>query len=144
MHMIRRRRHIRCALCLHSKLTAMKKIYSLFIALTALMFLSACSVESGLDPENPQMRKVFVNAQTAQTKTVLSYDNAEKEIAVMWEDGDDICWQKVFYTSDDPFGHLFEGADKLYELIEISEYDAKLTPNIHQLITKYVEGGRPD
>lgn len=62
----------------------------------------------------------------------------------MWKDGDDICWQKVFYTSDDPFGQLFEGADKLYELIETSEYDAKLSPTIHQLITQYVEGGRPD
>lgn len=62
----------------------------------------------------------------------------------IWEDGEDICWQKVFYTNDDPFGDLFEGADKLYELIETSEYDAKLTPNIQQLITKYVEGGRPD
>lgn len=37
------------------------------------------------------MRKVSVNAQTAQTKTVLSYDDAEKEIAVMWEDGDEIA-----------------------------------------------------
>lgn len=62
----------------------------------------------------------------------------------MWEDDEEICWQKVFYTSDDPFGHLFTSADKLYQLIENSEYDAKLSPNIHQLITKYVEGGRPD
>lgn len=62
----------------------------------------------------------------------------------IWEDGDDVCWQKIFYTNDDPFGDLFKGADKLYKLIETSEYDAKLTPNVHQLITKYVEGGRPD
>lgn len=59
----------------------------------------------------------------------------------IWEDGEDICWEKMFYTSDDPFGDLFEGADKLYELIETSEYDAKITPNIHQLISQYVEGG---
>ena len=62
----------------------------------------------------------------------------------MWEEGDDICWQKVFYTSDDPFGQLFAGADKLYELIETSECDVKLSPKIHQLITQYVERGRPD
>lgn len=62
----------------------------------------------------------------------------------MWQEGEDIQWQKVFYTSDDPFGHLFEGADKLYELIESSEYDAKLSPTIHRFIMQYVEGGRSE
>lgn len=66
------------------------------------------------------------------------------DFILIWEDGEEICWQKVFYTSDDPFGHLQEGADKLYSLVENAEFDAKLTPNIHQLISKYVEGGCPD
>ncbi len=69
----------------------------------------------------------------------ISYD-----FLFIWEDGNDICWQKVFYTSDDPFGRLFDGANKLYELIEASEEDAKLSPNIYRFITQYVEEDRID
>lgn len=81
---------------------------------------------------------------------IIPYIAEEKEnlrgydFILIWQDGEDVCWQKVFYTADDPFGHLLEGADKLYSLIEDAEFDAKLTPNIHQLISGYVEGGRPD
>lgn len=62
----------------------------------------------------------------------------------VWEDDGQWYWEKVFYTNDDPFGALYENADKLYRLIEDMEYDAKLAPNIHQLISSYVKGGRPE
>ena len=55
------------------------------------MLLSACSGERGLDPDNPQMRKISVNAKIAQTKAVMSYDDSNRKIAVMWEDGDEIA-----------------------------------------------------
>jgi len=62
----------------------------------------------------------------------------------VWESDRQWLWEKVFYTNDDPFGALHENADKLYRLIEDMEYDAKLSPNIHQLISSYVKGGRPE
>ena len=55
------------------------------------MFASSCADEAGLDPDNPQMRLVTVKAKTAVTKTVLSYDDAEKKLAVLWEDADAIA-----------------------------------------------------
>ena len=62
----------------------------------------------------------------------------------VWESNGQWLWEKVFYTNDDPFGTLHENADKLYRLIEDMEYDAKIAPNIHQLISSYVKGGRPE
>lgn len=62
----------------------------------------------------------------------------------VWENDGQWCWEKVFYTNDDPFGALHENANKLYGLIEGMEYDAKLAPNIHQLLLNYVKGGRPE
>lgn len=62
----------------------------------------------------------------------------------VWEDEDRWCWEKVFYTGDDPFQSLQEGADKLYNLIENSEYDVKLSPKVHRMISRYVESGRPE
>ena len=55
------------------------------------MFASSCADEAGLDPDNPQMRLVTVKAKTAVTKTVLSYDDTEKKLAVLWEDADAIA-----------------------------------------------------
>ena len=62
----------------------------------------------------------------------------------VWEEEGRWCWEKVFYTSDDPFGTLQDGAQKLYDLIESSEYDAKLSSKVHQLISSYVKSGRPE
>ncbi|WP_312649289.1 helix-turn-helix domain-containing protein [Aminipila sp.] len=62
----------------------------------------------------------------------------------VWQDEGLWCWEKVFYTSDDPFKSLQNGAEKLYDLIESAEYDAKLSPKVHQIITSYVKGGRPE
>lgn len=70
---------------------------------------------------------------------LLGYD-----FLFVWDNDGQWCWEKVFYTNDDPFGSLHENADKLYRYIEDMEYDAKLDPNIHQLISSYVKGGRPE
>ena len=59
----------------------------------------------------------------------------------MTEDG---AGRKFFYTSDTPFGSLQERAKKLYDEIEWLEFDAKLSPKVHQMINNYVKGGRPE
>lgn len=82
--------------------------------------------------------------------TIIPYkiDGSESfkgyDFIFVWEDDDHWCWEKVFYTSDDPFGSLLDRAKKLYNLIESTEYDAKLSSEVHQMITSYVKGGRPE
>ena len=81
---------------------------------------------------------------------IIPYKLADKDepagfdFIFVWEDDDRWCWEKVFYTSDDPFGSLQDGAKRLYDLIESYEFDAKLSPKVHQLISDYVKGGRPE
>ena len=77
--------------------------------------------------------------KSTEKDSILEYD-----FIFVWEDNGRWCWEKVFYTSDDPFGSLWEGAKKLYDHIESSEFDAKLSPKIHQLIIDYVKGRRPE
>lgn len=81
---------------------------------------------------------------------IIPYKSADKEnlsgydFIFVWEDDGRWCWEKVFYTNDDAFGSLKEGAKKLYDHVESSEFDAKLSPKVHQLISNYVKGGRPE
>ena len=81
---------------------------------------------------------------------IIPYKLADKDepagfdFIFVWEDDGRWCWEKVFYTSDDPFGSLQDDAKQLYDLIESSEFDAKLSPKVHQLISDYVQGGRPE
>lgn len=77
--------------------------------------------------------------KSADSDNLIGYD-----FILIWEVEGTVSWEKVFYTSDDPFGTLKEKADILYDLIEQSEFDAKLTPKMHQFISQYVEGGRPE
>ncbi len=60
----------------------------------------------------------------------------------VWNEEGSWHWEKVFYTSDDPFGSLRKKSDALYDLLESLEGDTKLSPKIHQLITNYIKGGR--
>ena len=75
---------------------------------------------------------------------IIPYKATDKEeltgydFIFVWEDDGRWCWEKVFYTIDDPVGSLKEGAKKLYDHIENSEFDAKLSPKVHQLISNYV------
>lgn len=77
--------------------------------------------------------------KSAENNNISGYD-----FIFVWEDDGRWCWEKVFYTSDDPFGSLREGAKKLYDRIESSELDAKLSPRVHQLIIDYVKGRFPE
>lgn len=78
---------------------------------------------------------------------IIPYKATDKEeltgydFIFVWADDGRWCWEKVFYTIDDPFGSLKEGAKKLYDHIENLEFDAKLSPKVHQLISNYVKGG---
>lgn len=62
----------------------------------------------------------------------------------VWKESAEWKWERVFSTSDDPFNVAREKADELYALIEEAEFDTKLTPKMHRIMTMYVEGGRPD
>lgn len=81
---------------------------------------------------------------------IIPYKSADKEeltgydFIFVWEDDGRWHWEKVFYTIDDPFGSLKDGARKLYDHIESSEFDVKLSPKVHQIISNYVKGGRPE
>lgn len=84
---------------------------------------------------------------------IIPYKDADKggkytgyDFIFVWEDEHDFepRWEKVFYTSDDPYGTLLAGAKKLYELIESMEFDAKLSSDVYQMISQYVRGGRPE
>lgn len=59
----------------------------------------------------------------------------------VWKDDGEWCKEKVFYTSDDPFGSLKDGADRLYKLIVSREFDAKISSRVHKLISNYLAGG---
>ena len=63
------------------------------------------------------------------------------DFVFVWKDDGRWCREKVFYTSDDPFGSLKDGADRLYKLIESKELDAKISPRVHKLISSYLMGG---
>lgn len=81
---------------------------------------------------------------------IIPYKSVEKnrlfgyDFIFVWEDDRRWCWEKIFYTSDTPFGSLQERAKKLYDEIEWLEFDAKLSPKVHQMISNYVKGGRPE
>ena len=82
---------------------------------------------------------VMIPFKSAEKDYISGYD-----FIFVWEDEGRWCWEKVFYTSDDPFGSLWKGAKKLYDHIESSEFDAKLSPKVQQLIINYVKGKRPE
>ena len=50
----------------------------------------------------------------------------------------DGTWEKMFYTSDDPFNTLSDKAAVLYEKIRNTEFDAKVSPDIRSLIKGYL------
>ncbi len=56
----------------------------------------------------------------------------------VWREENEWHWEKVFYTSDDPFGSLRERSKKLYHQIENSEFDAEVSPQIRQMVIKYI------
>ena len=81
---------------------------------------------------------------------IIPFKSVEKDsisgydFIFVWADDGRWRWEKVFYTSDDPFGSLLKGAKKLYNHIESSEFDAKLSPKVRQLIINYVKEGRSE
>lgn len=66
------------------------------------------------------------------------------DFVFVWEEEGRWCWEKVFYTGADTFQSLQEGAEKLYDLIESAESDAKLSPKVHQMISNYVKEGHQE
>lgn len=80
---------------------------------------------------------VIIPFKAENKKQLQHYD-----FLLIWEDEGRWCWEKVFYTSDDPFGNLDKSAEKLYKLIEDTGFDAKLSPKVYQMITSYVKGSR--
>ncbi len=96
-------------------------------------------VQSTLSYSERHNRTVIIPYKLADKDEPAGFD-----FIFVWEDDGRWCWEKVFYTSDDPFGSLQDGAKRLYDLIESSEFDAKLSPKVHQLISDYVKGGRPE
>jgi transcriptional regulator with XRE-family HTH domain len=62
----------------------------------------------------------------------------------VWSENGAWHWEKIFYTSDDFQDSLKEKANDLYEMIEKTEFDIKLSPKLQQMITDYVTGGRPE
>lgn len=80
---------------------------------------------------------------------IIPYTRDEKgsfsgyDFIFVWKEAGAWKWEKVFYTSDDPFGSLKDGAKTLYNYIVSSELDAKISPGIHDLISNYVNGRRP-
>ena len=63
------------------------------------------------------------------------------DVIMIGDDGDSWHWEKVYYTSDDPHGQLFRLTNKLYNLIEESEEDAKITSSMKLMMSKYIKGG---
>lgn len=47
-------------------------------------------------------------------------------------------WEKVLYTSDDPFMRLTEKAEALYKMIKSMEYDAKLSADMRSMVKVYL------
>lgn len=82
---------------------------------------------------------VMIPFVPADRKHKTAYD-----FIFIWKVGETWKWEKVFYTSDTPFGQLEEKSQRLYNLIESRELDAKITPKIQKVITDYIKGGRPD
>lgn len=82
---------------------------------------------------------VIIPYQHSENERLSGYD-----FIFAWEEDGEWKWEKVFYTGDDPFQHLREEADGLYELVEGLELDAKISPQVQKMITRYVTGGRPD
>lgn len=82
---------------------------------------------------------VVIPYKSEKNDSISGYD-----FIFVWSDDGKWCWEKVFYTSDDPFGSLWERAKKLYDHIESSEFDAKLSPKVHQLIIEFMKGRRPE
>ncbi len=80
---------------------------------------------------------------------VIPYRNAEKEsmtgfdFIFSWEDEDGWKWEKFFYTSDDPYYTLHEEAEKLFDAIENNVDDVRLSSGLQEMITNYVNAGRP-
>lgn len=52
--------------------------------------------------------------------------------------GTKVSWEKVLYTSDDPFGKLDDKAAELYEVIVEMETDAKLSSNMRNMVQSYL------
>lgn len=60
----------------------------------------------------------------------------------VWKSKNGWRWEKVFFSGDDPTFSIKKEMDKLYELIEASEYDADLSAQVFQMMTDFVKGDR--
>lgn len=59
----------------------------------------------------------------------------------VWSENKRYHWEKVFYTSDEPYGKLTEYASILYDSIQRTEFDAQITTEVRNTITNYLKGG---
>lgn len=88
-----------------------------------------------------EYRKLAVIPYRAEKQKTIHYD-----FVFIWNDMDHHNtdfggwhWEKVFYTLDDPFGTLDKCATILYDRIQSTEYDAKITPEVRSMIYDYLK-----
>ena len=91
------------------------------------MFASSCADEAGLDPDNSQMRLVSVKAKTALTKTSISYNEAEKKLAVLWEDADAIA---MVFTHPERGSHVGGLTTELEEPNSVARFKGSLDKDV--------------
>ena len=84
------------------------------------------------------MRKVSVNAKIAQTKTVMSYDEMQRKIAVMWENGDEIAL--VFPHSTNGTSHVCNISTELDAPNSIAKFNGSLDKDV-TVANGYLEDG---
>ena len=76
---------------------------------------------------------VIISVQYPHSETHNIYD-----FLLVWNEGNENRWERMFCTSDDAFAHLADYAGELVEAIESSEFEPKIAPEHRDLIANFL------
>ena len=76
---------------------------------------------------------VIISVQSPDSETHKIYD-----FLIVWNEGNENKWERMFCTADDAFGRLSDYAGELVDAIESTEFEPKITPEHRNLIANFL------